>query len=97
MLTRLLKNSFGGNARTAVSEAFPSGGRSILAEIYYLCHACSCHEIMRVETPRQVVVCCSPAAVNAQETLSTLRCDHDFHSCPPPPCMEDLHAVLIMK
>jgi hypothetical protein len=36
-----------------VHQAFPSMMRSILTEIY-LCHACSCQEILRVETPGQV-------------------------------------------
>jgi hypothetical protein len=36
-----------------VCRAFPSWKRSILAEIY-LCHACSCHEILRMATPGQV-------------------------------------------
>jgi hypothetical protein len=35
-----------------VSRAFPSWNRPILAEIY-LCHACSDHEISRMETPGQ--------------------------------------------
>jgi hypothetical protein len=33
------------------AEAFPSCTRCIVTEIY-LCHACSCHEISRMETPR---------------------------------------------
>jgi hypothetical protein len=37
----------------AVRRAFPSWNRSILTEIY-LCHACSCHEILRMEMPGQV-------------------------------------------
>jgi hypothetical protein len=39
-------------APCAVSRAwaFPSCTRSILTEIY-LCHACPCHEILRMETP----------------------------------------------
>jgi tRNA 2-thiocytidine biosynthesis protein TtcA len=41
-------------AESFVSRAFPSWNRSILAEID-LCHACSCHEISRTETPRQVM------------------------------------------
>eukprot|EP01047_Picozoa_sp_COSAG01_P067445 COSAG01_NODE_9527_length_2418_cov_31.584304_3_plen_134_part_00 len=36
-----------------VSRAFPSWSRSISTEIY-LCHACSDHEILRVDTPGQV-------------------------------------------
>eukprot|EP01047_Picozoa_sp_COSAG01_P071459 COSAG01_NODE_11096_length_2009_cov_4.966492_1_plen_130_part_00 len=36
-------------AHCAVSRAFPSWNRSVLTEIY-LCHACSRHEILRVET-----------------------------------------------
>jgi hypothetical protein len=36
----------------AVSRPFPSWNRSILTEIY-LCHACSCHEILRTETAGQ--------------------------------------------
>jgi hypothetical protein len=36
----------------AVSGAFPSLTRSILTEIY-LCHSCSCHERLRMETPGQ--------------------------------------------
>jgi hypothetical protein len=35
-----------------VSRPFPSGNRSILTEIY-LCHACSCQEILRAETAGQ--------------------------------------------
>jgi phage-related tail protein len=35
-----------------VSGPFPSWNRSILTEIY-LCHVCSCQEILRVETARQ--------------------------------------------
>jgi beta-glucosidase-like glycosyl hydrolase len=42
-----------GTVQTNVSEAFPSYSRSILTEIY-LCHPCSCHEILRMETPGQV-------------------------------------------
>eukprot|EP01047_Picozoa_sp_COSAG01_P078038 COSAG01_NODE_14273_length_1474_cov_1.242182_1_plen_243_part_10 len=42
------------SAVEAVSRAFPSWKRSTLTEIY-LCHACSCHEILRAETPGQVV------------------------------------------
>jgi hypothetical protein len=40
-------------AGMAVSRPFPSWDRSISTEIY-LCRACSCHEILRVETPGQV-------------------------------------------
>jgi hypothetical protein len=40
-----------GTVQTNVSEAFPSYSRSILTEIY-LCHPCSCHEILRREMPR---------------------------------------------
>jgi hypothetical protein len=36
----------------AVSRPFPSSNRSMLAEIY-LCHACSCHEILRAGTAGQ--------------------------------------------
>ena len=36
----------------AVSRPFPSWNRSISTEIY-LCHACSCQEILRVETAGQ--------------------------------------------
>eukprot|EP01047_Picozoa_sp_COSAG01_P057470 COSAG01_NODE_6645_length_3566_cov_2.581194_3_plen_143_part_00 len=36
----------------AVRRAFPSMMRSILTEIYP-CHACSCHEILRVETAQE--------------------------------------------
>eukprot|EP01047_Picozoa_sp_COSAG01_P026345 COSAG01_NODE_1694_length_9467_cov_4.976196_10_plen_339_part_00 len=36
-----------------VSRPFPSWNRSILTEIY-LCHACSCQEILRAETAGQV-------------------------------------------
>jgi hypothetical protein len=39
-------------AGMAVSRPFPSWDRSISTEIY-LCRACSCHEILRVETARQ--------------------------------------------
>eukprot|EP01047_Picozoa_sp_COSAG01_P016029 COSAG01_NODE_811_length_13417_cov_6.641012_1_plen_611_part_00 len=38
--------------RAAVRQAFPSMLQSILTEIYR-CHTCSCHEILRVETPGQ--------------------------------------------
>jgi hypothetical protein len=38
---------------TLVSRPFPSWNRSILTEIY-LCHACSCQEILRTETAGQV-------------------------------------------
>jgi hypothetical protein len=38
----------------AVSRPFPSWDRSTLAEIY-LCHACSCHELLRAETAGQVL------------------------------------------
>jgi hypothetical protein len=38
----------------AVSAPCPSWNRSILTEIY-LCHACSCHEILRMETARQAI------------------------------------------
>jgi hypothetical protein len=37
----------------AVSRPFPSWNRSISTEIY-LCHACSCQEILRTETAGQV-------------------------------------------
>ena len=37
-----------------VSRPFPSWNRSILTEIY-LCHACSCQEILRTETAGQVI------------------------------------------
>jgi hypothetical protein len=37
----------------AVRPAFPSWSRSIVTEIY-LCRTCSCHEILRTETRRQV-------------------------------------------
>jgi hypothetical protein len=39
-------------AQQKVSRPFSSWMRSILAEIY-LCHACSAHEILRMETPGQ--------------------------------------------
>jgi hypothetical protein len=39
-----------GRSRADVSGAFPSWNRSIWTGIY-LCHACSDHEILRVETP----------------------------------------------
>jgi hypothetical protein len=38
--------------KVGVSRPFPSWNRSILTEIY-LCHACSCHEILRTETAGQ--------------------------------------------
>jgi parallel beta-helix repeat protein len=38
------------NSNCSVSRAFPSWKRSILTEIY-LCHACSCFKIWRMETP----------------------------------------------
>jgi hypothetical protein len=38
----------------AVSRPFPSWNRSISTEIY-LCHACSCQEILRTETAGQVL------------------------------------------
>jgi hypothetical protein len=37
-------------APAGVSWAFPAYTRSTLTEIY-LCHACSCHEILRMATP----------------------------------------------
>jgi|EP01049_Picozoa_sp_SAG25_P010778 hypothetical protein len=42
----------GGGKATGVSRPFPSQSRSILTEIY-LCHACSCQEILRTETAGQ--------------------------------------------
>jgi hypothetical protein len=39
--------------RAPVSQPFPSWIRSTLTEIY-LCHACSCQEILRTETAGQV-------------------------------------------
>ena len=44
----------------AVRWAFPSMMRSILAEIY-LCHACSCHETLRVETAQEPEATRAPA------------------------------------
>ena len=41
--------------RKLVSRPFPSWNRSILTEIY-LCHACSCQEILRTETAGQVII-----------------------------------------
>jgi hypothetical protein len=38
--------------KVGVSRPFPSWNRSILTEIY-LCHACSCHEILRTATAGQ--------------------------------------------
>eukprot|EP01047_Picozoa_sp_COSAG01_P025106 COSAG01_NODE_1573_length_9865_cov_132.568503_5_plen_103_part_00 len=48
----------------AVSRPFPSWNRSILAESH-LCHACSCHEILRTETAGQDPE--HPARVQAHE------------------------------
>eukprot|EP01047_Picozoa_sp_COSAG01_P017855 COSAG01_NODE_955_length_12483_cov_19.703731_10_plen_243_part_00 len=62
----------------AVSQAFPSLIRSILAEIY-LCRACSCHEILRVETPGQaagargVLVAVGPTAGGGGPCVSQRR------------------------
>jgi hypothetical protein len=42
-----------GRVLVAVRQAFPSWMRSIWTEIY-LCRTCSCHEILRAETPGQV-------------------------------------------
>jgi hypothetical protein len=39
-------------APASVSRPFPSWNRSILTEVY-LCHACSCQEILRTETAGQ--------------------------------------------
>jgi hypothetical protein len=44
-----------------------------LADIY-LCHTCSCHEILRMETPGQVAADRKAVQVGART-----------HSCPPPP------------
>jgi hypothetical protein len=41
-----------GEGGGAVSRPFPSWNRFILTEIY-LCHACSCQEILRTETAGQ--------------------------------------------
>jgi hypothetical protein len=43
-----------------VRQAFPSWMRSIVTEIY-LCRACSCHEILRVETPRTAAAAAAAA------------------------------------
>jgi hypothetical protein len=43
-----------------VRRAFPSWMRSIVTEIY-LCRACSCHEILRVETPRTAAAAAAAA------------------------------------
>eukprot|EP01047_Picozoa_sp_COSAG01_P005143 COSAG01_NODE_173_length_23099_cov_37.564783_15_plen_108_part_00 len=42
-----------------VSRPFPSWNRSILTEIY-LCHACSCQEMLRTETAGQVITGVGP-------------------------------------
>jgi hypothetical protein len=47
-----LRADVGARDRRIVSRPFPSWNRSILTEIH-LCHACSCQEILRVETARQ--------------------------------------------
>jgi hypothetical protein len=51
---RMLTQIQNRGATTSVSRPFPSWNRSILAEIY-LCHACSCQEILRTETARTQV------------------------------------------
>jgi hypothetical protein len=56
-------NKFVGEPGIQVSRPFPSWNWSILTDIY-LCHACSDHEILRVETARQVIV--------AQQLFNTL-------------------------
>jgi hypothetical protein len=45
--------------RLGVRQAFPSWMRPILTEIY-LWRTCSCHEIMRMETPGQVALGSEP-------------------------------------
>ena len=55
--------SSGNEPGIQVSRPFPSWNRSILVDIY-LCHVCSCHEILRVDTARQVIV--------AQQLFNTL-------------------------
>eukprot|EP01047_Picozoa_sp_COSAG01_P014532 COSAG01_NODE_710_length_14110_cov_94.506745_1_plen_81_part_00 len=47
----------------AVSWPFPSWNRSILTEIY-LCHACSCQEILRTETAGQGLQTAARAAAD---------------------------------
>eukprot|EP01047_Picozoa_sp_COSAG01_P052758 COSAG01_NODE_5582_length_4168_cov_2.695257_2_plen_119_part_00 len=70
-----------------MSRPFPSWDRSILAEIY-LCHACSCQEILSTETAGQVTrprVAPPPAAAAATAAAST---DADVDGVRPV-----LHAV----
>jgi hypothetical protein len=74
-----------------VSRPFPSWNRFILTEIY-LCHACSCQELLRTESAGQDGV--GPAAAEAprKETVSFLGAPTaaimpsrlNTEVCPPP-------------
>jgi hypothetical protein len=55
-----------------VSRAFPSWERSILTEIH-LCHACSCQEILRMDTPGQATARSHPRAASSQRLAGQLR------------------------
>eukprot|EP01047_Picozoa_sp_COSAG01_P021338 COSAG01_NODE_1235_length_11106_cov_3.058962_11_plen_206_part_00 len=55
---------------TNVSRAFPSCTRPILAEIY-LCHACSCQEILRTETLGQVHITVAQSGVQVYAASSS--------------------------
>jgi hypothetical protein len=51
-----------------VSRPFPSWDRSILTEIY-LCHACSCQEMLRTDTAGQEQPPLQPSAEGAEEEV----------------------------
>eukprot|EP01047_Picozoa_sp_COSAG01_P006649 COSAG01_NODE_243_length_20572_cov_24.956137_21_plen_209_part_00 len=59
----------------SVRQAFPSWMRSILTEIY-LCRTCSCHEILRMETPGQAT---SRRSQLSQQSSRTPRRDRIPH------------------
>jgi hypothetical protein len=56
-----------------VSRPFPSWNRPILTEIY-LCHACSCQEILRAETARQGRGLGAPSRCTRTTSPSTVWC-----------------------
>eukprot|EP01047_Picozoa_sp_COSAG01_P066673 COSAG01_NODE_9251_length_2504_cov_2.227027_4_plen_163_part_00 len=75
-------------AAIAVSRPFPSWNRPILTEIY-LCHACSCQEILRVETARQAGLATGVWSGPADPRLAALtRVERSFT-----PCVIDYHAL----
>eukprot|EP01047_Picozoa_sp_COSAG01_P070291 COSAG01_NODE_10611_length_2122_cov_4.310924_2_plen_83_part_00 len=55
-----------------MSRPFPSWSRSMLTEIY-LCHACTCHAILRAETAGQALAIDRPryACVRVQSLATT--------------------------